>query len=244
MRHKALLVSILLLPCLCYLKPSQKIHRSGDSRSVKMSPFNGCRYSQDSSNPQSAFNYIAQPFKANNHSSYWCLDSDGSQSNGSSFAAGPDPEWFTDFILCDSDDPPIPAHTVSGPQTSEVATTPLFASLPISSLASAHQNLPNSSGFCIYPIPTEFSYTDYAAAFHANSSDLQWNPAEPALTLSTSSRSDTPGEFSQQSSPENSTLTQNDPADRPSVPRIPFLNCPTCRSLYPSESRLRYVSQT
>ena len=209
-----------------------------------MIPFNGCGYSQDSSNPQPTSNCIAPPFKTNNQSSYWSLDSVGSQPNGSSFAAGPDPEWFTDFILYDSDDPSIPAHSASGPRTSELATIPLFASSPISSLVSGQPMLPNSTGFCMSPVPTEFGHTDYAAAFHAKSSDLQWNPAEPALTLSASSRSDTPGEFSQQSSPGNSTLTQNDAVERPSVPRIPFFKCPLCRSLYPSESRLRYVSQT
>jgi hypothetical protein len=182
--------------------------------------------------------------KTSNQLSECSRDSVGSQLNGSSFATGPDPEWFTDFILYDSDDPFAPAHKGSDSGTSELATIHLFASSPVSSLAQTHPDLPNSSGFCSGPVPTGIGYDDSTTAFDANISDLQWNPAEPALTMSPSSCPDTPGQLSQQSSPENSTLTQDNAADRLFLPRIAFLKCPTCQSLYPSESRLRYVLQT
>jgi hypothetical protein len=206
-----------------------------------MTPFISYGYSQDSSNLQSMPNFIAQPFETNNHVSSWSLGPSGSRPHGSSFAAGSDPKWFTDFIHCDFDDSPIQAQSMGGPQTSELVTTPPFALSPTSSPPFIDPSFTGSSDFGLWPRPIRLINTDDGMTFDANSSDFPWTPAQPALTRSISDFLGTSSDYSHQYSLRGSSITQNDVGDRRSLPQMPFLKCPACQSLYPTECRLRYV---
>jgi hypothetical protein len=210
-------------------------------------------YSQDSSSdPPHASDYFDQYLEAT-QSSFSSLDSVGSQSKGSSFAAGSAPTWFTDFILYESDDSIFQADPMSASQasgsvrmdtSSDIATIPLFASSPRSVPVSTDTGVPNDTDFYRWPCPTEPDEANYAVAFGSNLPNLQWDPTEPALNLSASSHSESaPGEDSEQPSPEHSISAQNDAAGRLSVPRMRYFKCPTCQSHHVSESRLRYVLQ-
>lgn len=216
-----------------------------------MIPPNDPGYSQDSSSdPPHAFDYFDRYLEAT-QSSYSSLDSVGSQSEGSSFAAGLTPKWFTDFILYESDESDFQADPMSVSQTSgsvrmdtssDMATIPLFASSSRSVPVSIDTGVSNDTGFYRWPYPTELDEADYAVAFSSNMPNLQWNPTEPALNRSASSHSESaPGEDSEQSLPEHSMSAQNDAAGRLSVPRMRYFKCPTCQSHYLSESRLRFV---
>jgi len=120
-----------------------------------------------------------------------------------------------------------------------MATIPLFTSSPRSVSVSTDTGVPNNTGFYPWPFQTDLDNTIYPVAFGSNMPDLRWNPTEPALGLSTSSHSEsTSGECSDQSSPVHSISAQNDAGGRLEVPRIRYLKCPACQSLYPSESRL------
>jgi hypothetical protein len=214
-----------------------------------MIPPNDRGYSQDSSSdPPHAFDYFDQYLEAT-QSSYSTLDSVGSQSEGSLFAAGSTPKWFTDFILYESDESDFQADPMSVSQTSgsvrmdtssDMATIPLFASSPRSVPVSTDTGVPNDTGFYRWPYPTELDEADYAVKFqHAK---FTVEPTEPAPNRSASSHSESaPGEDSEQSSPEHSMSAQNDAAGRLSVPRMRYFKCPTCQSHYISESRLRSV---
>jgi hypothetical protein len=208
-------------------------------------------YSKDrSSDPPHASDYFDRYLEAT-QSSYSSLDSVGSQSEGSSFAAGSDPEWFKDFILYESDDSDFQANPTSVSQTSgsvrmdassDMATIPLFAPSPRSVPVSTDTAVPNEPGFYRQPYPTELDEADYAVVFNYNMPNFQWNLTEPALNLSASSHSESkPGKGSEQSSLEHSMLAQNDAAGRLPVPRMRYFKCSTCQSHYSSESRLRSV---
>jgi len=213
-----------------------------------MNPLNDRVYSQDSSSDlPHTFNYFDRYLEPT-QSSYSSFDSIESQSEGSWFAAGLAPQWFTDFILYESDDCDFQADLVSVSHTSgsvrmdmssDIATIPLFTLSPRSVPASTDTGVPNDTGVYRWPYLTELDEADYAVAFGSNMPNLQGNPTEPALNLSASSHSEsTPGEDSEQSSPEYSMSVQNDPAGRLSVPRMRYFKCLECRSQYLSESRL------
>jgi len=207
-----------------------------------------CGYYQDSSSdPPHVSNYFDRYLEAT-QSSYSSLESVGSQSEGSSSAAGSALKWFTDFIWCESDDSDSKADPMSVSQTSgsvrmgtssDMAAIPLFASSPRSVPISTDTGVLNDTGFYQWPYLADLDEADYAMAFGFNMPNLQWNPTEPALNLSTSSHSESAhGEDSEQSSSEHSTLAQYNAAGRLSVPRMRYFKCPTCQSHYLSEFRL------
>jgi len=213
-----------------------------------MIPSNDRGYSQDSSsNPPHESDYFDRYLEAT-QSSFSSLDSVGGQSEGSPFVADSAPEWFTDFILYESDDLDFQADPMSVSQpsgavrmetSSDMATIPLFASSPRSVPVSSDIGVPNDTDFYRWSYLTELDEADYAVAFGSNMSNLQWNPTEPVLTLPASSHSESePGEDSEQSSPEHSMSAQNDAAGRLPVPRVRYFKCPTCQYLCSSESRL------
>jgi hypothetical protein len=203
-----------------------------------MAPFNTCGYSQHTPRPLPTSTYIAQALDLQTQSSGWGYDSIDPQSDGS-FAAGPDPEWFTDFILYDSDDPFIPADPLHGPSTGRTpATIPLRASPPRPALASTHAGVLDNAGSYLSPCLIDID-ADYAVEPHDNTLDLEWNPTVPGLGLSSTSHSETTGESSQQSSPTQYISTQSDVEGRVSVPRLRFLKCPACQSQYSSKHRLQ-----
>jgi hypothetical protein len=162
------------------------------------------------------------------------------QSDGP-FVAGPDPEWFNDFILYDSDDLYIQADPLPGPPTSmTLATIPLFASSPRPALATIQASVLDNASLYLWPFPIDIQATHLVES-HSNSPDLEWNPTEPDLGLSPTSHSETTNESSQQYSPAQYISTQNDASGGVSVPRTSFLKCPTCQYLCSSEYRLRWV---
>jgi len=213
-----------------------------------MNPPNDRVFSQDSSpDPPHASDYFDRYLEAT-QSSNSSFDSGESQSEGSWFAAGLAPQWFTDFILYDSGasdfqaDPVSVLHTsgsVRMDTSSDIATIPLFTLSPRSVPASTDTGVPNDTGFYRWPYFTELDEADYAVDLGSNMPNLQWDPTEPALNLSASSHSESaPGEDSEHSSPEYSMSVQNDPAGKLSVPRMRYFKCLKCRSQYLSESRL------
>jgi len=172
----------------------------------------------------------------------------GSEPVESSDAVDPDPWWFTDFILYDSE------HTDFQPESMSVSSTsgsarmemddgvvmiPPFPSLSSSVPTSTESSVSNSTDSGRWPNSTDLDEADYAAVSSSSSPIAPWNPAEPALRLPISHLSeDVSDEEMNQSPSEHSFQIQNDAAGRFAVPRLRIFQCPTCNSPYSSEMRL------
>lgn len=214
-------------------------------------PYDRGYFQGSSSDPPHAFNYFDQYLEAT-QSSYSSDDSIGGQWEGLSFAAAPDPTWFSDWILYTPDDQsndfnfqavPMSVSSTSGSVrmdlSSDIATTPPLALSPGSVPMSTDTNILNDIVFYPGQYPTELDDADYALVFGSNMPDLPWNPKEPAVDLSACSHSESPSsEKSEQSSPEDSTFAQNDAAGKLSLPPMRYFKCPTCPSRYLSELKL------
>jgi len=208
-------------------------------------------YSQDSSSDQTHASYHSDDYLKATKSSSSSFGSFGSQSEGSLYAVASAPEpWFDDFILYEPDDV-FPDDSKSVSETSglfrmdisnDIPMTPLLASSPGSVPAPADAEVSTDLDLGWWPTQTELDDAYYDVVPTPDIPALQWEPTVPTLNLPLRSHSESaPGDCSNQSLPEQLMPTQNDATGRISVPRMRHLQCPTCKSFFLTELRLRYV---
>jgi len=191
--------------------------------------------------------YLVPNHIDSDQSSFSSLDLIGTQSDTWTFAAGQDPLWFTDFILYESDDHSLQADPIGAPASGagqtdmerELAANPFFLTSRGDIPASTNTSVPIDTGLFRWPLQGAFQNADNTVAFHSDALNVQWNYTDTPLSPSASGNSGTTSSaYAEQSSPGRSTSTQNDAADRPSVPRIPLLTCLNCQFQCSNKSRL------